>query len=119
VLLYVKTALLIVKNQTFFITQTPFVKHKNMKKYLLVCWYLLSYTLQAQYTWEQLKQQAVEAYKAGNYKDAAQTYEQALKKAEVDFGKLDERYTQTNYALAFLYSVRLQEFTNSTNKCNF
>ena len=74
-----------------------------MKNALLILFSLISFASQAQYNWEQLREQAVAAYKAGNYPDATLTYEQALKKAETEFGKQDERYTQTSYALAFVY----------------
>lgn len=74
-----------------------------MKFLFSIILFLASLTLQAQYTWEQLREQAVAAYKAGNYPDATATYEQALQKAATEFGKQDERYTQTAYALAFVY----------------
>ena len=71
--------------------------------------FFISFSLQAQYTWEQLREQAVAAYKAGNLPDAAATYEQVLQKAFKEFGKQDERYTQTAYALAFVY-CKLQNY---------
>lgn len=74
-----------------------------MKLLFSILFLSVSLTLQAQYTWEQLREQAVAAYKAGNYTDAAATYEKTLQKAATEFGKQDERYTQTAYALAFIY----------------
>ncbi|GAB4129394.1 MAG: hypothetical protein OHK0045_07380 [Raineya sp.] len=74
-----------------------------MKRYILTTIFFISYSLQAQYSWEQLREQAIAAYKAGNYTDATKTYEQALQKAAIEFGKQDERYTQTAYAVAFVY----------------
>ena len=74
-----------------------------MKLLFSILFFSASLTLQAQYTWQQLREQAVAAYKAGNYPDATATYEQALQKAAAEFGKQDERYTQTAYALAFVY----------------
>jgi len=71
--------------------------------------FFISFSLQAQYTWEQLREQAVAAYKAGNLPDAAATYEQVLQKAFKEFGKQDERYSQTAYASAFVY-CKLQNY---------
>jgi tetratricopeptide (TPR) repeat protein len=83
-----------------------------MKKYLTIILLLWAGSLQAQYTWEQLREQALAAYKAGNLTDAAQTYEQLLKRAETEFGKLDERYSQTAFALAFVY-LRLEKLSRA------
>jgi tetratricopeptide (TPR) repeat protein len=65
-------------------------------------WTSLIALAQAQ-KWEKLNQQGMEAYNAGDYKEAIRLFEKALKQAEKEFGKNHENYATACNNLADLY----------------
>ena len=79
-----------------------FTKKANLFKKILFFIFLSFHYLYSQ-TWQELTEKGVQAYQAGNYKEAISYLEKALKQVEKEFGKNNEDYATFCLILASLY----------------
>jgi tetratricopeptide (TPR) repeat protein len=73
---------------------------KNLFLSLFFCFFSLNLFAQS---WQELNEKGMQAYQAGNYKEAISYFEKALKQAEKKFGKNHENYATSCNNLAWLY----------------